>query len=471
MAMRLPVILPDIKGQHFDCHSCTNCCRDLVVHITQTDREKIDRQNWAGRIAGQPYVRLGQSCVLNHKAGGGCVFLQEDARCRIHVELGATEKPLACQLYPFTLESEGGSIRAGIRFDCPSVGRNQGKPISEHKRETGRIAFDLKKALPSEFAARSPVEISRGRPLSAGELDSVVEHIDAWLRDASRPIEDRLVGLCNLVDTLGDAKLVRLRTEQLRELVGVLTADLPNAVQSNHEHPSSPPTRRQLKLLRQAVFAHCESITLTQAQASFFQGVKYRFNQLGRARRLASGSGVLPPLVRGIDASDALTFAALDAVMPDPGLDALACEDLMTRYLRARLLGRAAFGKGYYGWPILNGLAALLLTMPIASWLARYVAAAAGRSTYVWEDIVRAIGIVDRNAGRVPELGSRPAVMRLRYLTFEHGIVRLVLALPLAPERPPEPEESGPPALPETPAIEPPVPPETTEDGQETTPE
>ncbi|HVP12840.1 MAG TPA: YkgJ family cysteine cluster protein [Phycisphaerae bacterium] len=469
--MRLPVILPDIKGQHFDCHSCTSCCRDLVVHITQSDREKIDRQNWAGKIEGEPYVRLGQSVVLNHKLGGGCVFLQENGRCRIHVEHGATEKPLACQLYPFTLESEGGTIRVGIRFDCPTVARNDGRALSEHKREIGRIAFDLKKALPAEFAAGPPVEIARGRPLSASELDSIVEHIDAWLRDASRPIEDRLVGLCNLMDTLGEAKLARLRSEQLRELVGLLSADLPSAVQSHHEQPQPPPIRRQLKLFRQAVFAHCESITLTQAQASFFQGMKYRFNQLARARRLASGSGVLPTLVRGIDAGEEMTFARLEAVVPDPGLDAYACEDLLTRYLRARLLGRAAFGRGYYGWPILGGFVALLLAVPIAAWLTRYVAAAAGRSTYVLEDIVRAIGILDRNASRVPELGRRTAAMRLRYLTADHGILRLILAYPLAPERPPEPVTTEPQQLPDV--VEPEsLPPETAmEDDREAAPE
>ena len=436
--MRLPVILPDVKSQHFDCHGCTNCCRDLVVHITPTDREKIDRQNWSGRLEGQPYILLGRSHVLNHKPGGGCIFLQEDSRCRIHAEHGATEKPLACQLYPFTLESEGSNIRGGIRFDCPTVARNDGKPISEHKREIGRIAFDLKKALPAEFAAGSTAEIVRGRPLTTGEQDSVVEHIDAWLRDAGRPIADRLIGLCNLVDTLGEAKLVRLRSEQLRELVGLLTADLPNAVQAHHEQPPAAPTKRQLKLFRQSVFAHCESITLTQAQAPFFQSLKYRWNQLARARRLASGTGPIPPLVRGIDPDGSADFARLEAVTPDADLDALACEELLTRFLRAKLLGRAAFGKGYYGWPVIQGLAALLLTMPITGWLTRFVAAAAGRLTYSREDIVRAIGIVDRNAGRVPELGSRPAAMRLRYLTGDRGLLRLILAYPIAPERPPE---------------------------------
>jgi lysine-N-methylase len=436
--MRLPVILPDVKNQHFDCHSCTNCCRDLVVHITPADREKIDRQDWSGKIEGPPYVLLGRSYVLNHKPAGGCVFLQDDGRCRIHVEHGAAEKPLACQLYPFTLESESSNIRVGIRFDCPSAAGNEGKPINEHKREIGRIAFDLKKALPSEFAPGAPAEIVRGRPLSAGEVDSVVEHIDAWLRDASRPIDDRLIGLCNLVDTLGEAKLINLRSEQLRELVGILTADLPNAVQARYEQSPPAPSTRQLKLFRQALFAHCESITLTQAQAPFFQSLKYRWNQLARARQLAAGTGVIPSLVREINPGGSATFARLEAVTPDPALDALACEDLLTRFLRAKLLGRAAFGKGYYGWPVLQGLAALLLTMPITGWLVRYVAMAAGRSTYTQEDIVRTIGIVDRHAGRVPELGSRPAAMRLRYLINDHGLLRLILTYPIAPERPPE---------------------------------
>lgn len=439
--MRLPVILPDAKTQRFDCHCCTECCRHLVVHLTAADREKIDRQNWSGKLEAEPYIRLGNSFVLNHKPGSGCVFLLADGRCRIHAECGAAEKPLACQLYPFTLESEAAGFRVGIRFDCPSVARNEGQLLGGHRKDLGRLAYEFRQALPSEFSTAEPVvEIVPGRSLSAGEVDSLVEHVDAWLRDAARPVVDRLTGLCDLRDVLGEAKLSKLRGSQLRELFGLLAVDLPGAVQASRDAPPSAATGKQLKLLRHAVFAHCEHITLAQALAPRFQAIKHRLGQLGRSRRLAAGSEMIPPLVRGLAGAETVTFAALEAVRPGADWDAAACDDVLMRYVRVRLLSRSAFGKGYYGWPVLAGMGAIVLAVAVIGWLARYLAAAAGRPAYGREDVISAIGIVDRNAGRVPELGSRVAALRVRYLSADQGLLRLLSAYSLAPT--PEDEDS-----------------------------
>lgn len=425
--MKPPVIMSDLGTQRFDCQGCTNCCRDLVVHLTGVDRRKIDRQDWTAGLSVPPYVRLGASFVLNHTPGGGCVFLNDDGLCRIHAEHGATEKPLACQLYPFTLEPQLGTIRAGIRFDCPSIARNKGRLIGEHKKEVARLAEELQQAAPGQFGNESKsVEIAQGRLLPAAELDRFVECADAWLADEARSMEDRLIGLLDWVETLSAARLDRLRDKQLGELINMLADDLPQAVQAAKDASLPMPSPRQLRLLRQTVFAHCEHVTLEQARAPFFQRMRGRLDQLARGRRLASGRGPLPPLARGRTNELSATFEQIEQCGPADDISGSACGELLNRYVRARVLSRSAFAGGYYGRPVLEGMAALLLTVPVVGWLARYLAAVDGRESYSGEDIVVAVGVVDRNAGRVPELGSTVARLRLRYLRQDQGLLRLM---------------------------------------------
>jgi hypothetical protein len=120
------------------------------------------------------------------------------------------------------------------------------------------------------------------------------------------------------------------------------------------------------------------------------------------------------------------TFEQLERIRAHPELSAPECDLLLTRYLRARILGRTAFGQGYFGWPVLEGLRALLLAVAVTGWVVRYIALGDGRETYTFDDLADAIGVVDRNATRSPELGLRSARLRLRYLGQDQGILRLL---------------------------------------------
>jgi hypothetical protein len=148
-------------------------------------------------------------------------------------------------------------------------------------------------------------------------------------------------------------------------------------------------------------------------------------DQLKRARQLAAGMGSIPPLVVG---RGEVSFERVQAIGPDPDVSGQGGDSLLTRYLRARIIGRTVFGAGYFGWPALDGLRALLVAVAVTGWLARYVAGEDGRAAFTQEDLVTAIGIVDRNAARSPELGLRSSRLRLQYLARDRGIRRLLCA-------------------------------------------
>ncbi len=420
--MKLPVVMPELKSQRFTCHSCTNCCRELVVHLTSVDVKKIDEQNWAGRIGVAPYIRLGRECVLNHKPTGGCVFLMDDQRCRIHADYGMAAKPLACQLYPFTLHREGDELRAAVRLDCPSAAANKGEPIAQQRHDVRRLATELEDAGGDLFPNVEAVELRRGCRVAPKQLDTIVDRLDAWLRDANRPFDDRLLGLCALCDTLDAARLDAVNEEQLGELVLLLIRELDQQEPAPVDLPAL--THRHLGLLRMTVFAHCESVTLADMRAPLLSRWRYRIGQLIRGRRMIRGVGDVPPLVPGVPI---ISFDRVEEVRRDPSLSLKDCDELLTRYLRMRLLSHSAFGDGYYGWPVVDGLRALILSIAAARWLTRFFARAAGRDAWQIADLQRAIGVIDRAAGRAKELGRASGALRIRFFAQNQGLARLIL--------------------------------------------
>jgi lysine-N-methylase len=419
--MKLPLLLPDVPGLRFDCRACTNCCRELVVHLTPLDREKIDRQNWSGRLEAPPYIPLKGGLVLNHAAAGGCVFLQPDGKCRIHVEFGGESKPLACQLYPFTFEPEEGGLRVGLRFDCPTAARGEGSPLSAHRGSVGRLADALAGQMPAQFAPGPGVMLVPGRPARKEEVADLVRRLDGWMAETHRPLGRRLAGLACLLDTLHGARLQRLDDARFTGLIALLAGDLAGLVDDSGDPPAA--TERQRGLLRQAAFAHLEHVDLAQMRASFVRAMVYRWGQLRRARSV----------VRGREPAS----AAAETLPPAGDLPGAAVDALITRYVRARIVTHSAFGRAYYGWPVLDGLGALVLAVGVIGWLARYHAARAGRGEYGFEDVIRAVGTVDRAAGRAGELGRGSARLRLAYLRRDRGLLRLLRAYPIMAGPPP----------------------------------
>jgi hypothetical protein len=96
--------------------------------------------------------------------------------------------------------------------------------------------------------------------------------------------------------------------------------------------------------------------------------------------------------------------------------------------MRATVLGGRAWGSGFYGWPVVDGLQALSLNAACAGWLARAHAAASGRPAPSLEDVRAAVGRVDRTSGRAPWLGSRAERMRLAWLRIDDGLRRVASA-------------------------------------------
>ena len=133
----------------------------------------------------------------------------------------------------------------------------------------------------------------------------------------------------------------------------------------------------------------------------------------------------MPAVARGL--LEGLDFASIAAVPPlteSPDRD--ASDQLLSRYARATLLGNRGWGAGYYGWPAVRGLQALVLNIACTAWLARALAAKRGHAAATLDDVRDALGRIDRHAGRAPWLGSVGERLRLEYFRLDDGLRRIM---------------------------------------------
>lgn len=414
--MKLPIVMPEIAEQRYDCHGCTHCCRELVVHITEADRKRIDAGGWATRLGTQPYVRLGGEWVLNHRAGGGCVFLTDTGKCAIHAEFGVDEKPLACRIYPFTTTRSHGVENVSLRFDCPSTAASKGSSIGSHRAAVSKLIQQWDDEGPGHPIGHS--DLTPGVVMSDAEHRVAVRLIENWLK-SDRPEMERVRGLAHLGATLAQARLDRVR-DRFEDLLSILIQGLPTELA---ELPDQPPAPRQLALFREWVFAHLEYATFEDMQFGFFKRIRGRFAQLGRSRIMRRGVGEVPHF-DGL--ARTTTFEQVERVAAADSESAAAIARLWIRYLRMRISGGTSWGAGHGGFDFATGLSATVLALAVAGWIARLNAAREGRVACTLEDWTTAIGRVDRTATRSPVLRGGVARLRLRYLADEHGIDRLL---------------------------------------------
>ena len=414
----LPILTLAVREQRYSCHGCGNCCRDFTVQLRAEDLRKLREQDWETKLGLPVTVKFRGMEFLRQREDGSCIFLMENGLCRIHAEFGFESKPIACQLFPFHLvpTSGGGGIGMGVNFACQSVLENKGAELGSHRAELMRMAGELKELARSQ----PPPMLTDDLRAADMEVSALTQYVDHWLADRSIDLNTRLDGLAWIATSLNQAKLGNVRGQRFLELLEVLFGALPGELEFQ---PVRELTQRQLKMLRQAVFTRTEDPRLSMIEK--MGRWRMTFAQLKRNRQFGKGRGPTPVIGAGWPKDVALE--SVDHVAPaENAADIDAIDDLLTRYLRASVLGGRCWGAGYYGWPVVRGLAALILNVAAIGWLARLHAAGQSREAITIENVHAALGRVDRTAGRAKWLGSASEKLRLRYLSMDDGLRALL---------------------------------------------
>lgn len=413
--------MPQIAGQQWSCHSCGDCCRTLVGDLTNDECASLDAHPWEDKIGAKPYVRIGRRAALNKRADGSCVFLDDQNRCIIHAQLGEQAKPLACRIFPFSVRRVENAWQASFRFDCPSASASKGKPISQYSS----WLTALTQQLPYDYQLKKHDALDRGLLASQDEVAIITSRLSRWVKEKDLPVHARLIALSRVAVTLYDAKLVNVRGVRLGELLDILWQSATHGI----DQPPAESTTRQRAMLRQLAFVHAEFVTLDELRAGLVGQMRKRWKQLNAARRFFAGKSTVPTLP-GITGQ--ATFEEVNAISPASQTSDVS--ELIERYLMSRTTSRSVFGSGYYGWPLAAGMAALTVSVSAIGWLARLQCAASGRSQLQLEDVTLAVAIVDRAATRLPAVGFAAERARIRYLTVEDGLARLLHSYPICAE-------------------------------------
>jgi lysine-N-methylase len=410
--MSLPVrSLP--VAQNWDCRGCAACCRSYSIPVSADERTRIESQGWD---LGTPLFDA-RGTTLNHRPDGACVFLDDDARCRIHAKFGAAAKPLACRVYPFLLVPAGDHWRVGLRYACPSAAANDGRPLDQHLPDVREYAAQLEENEPAAKTQPPP-------PLRAGTLvpwDDVVRIVGVVakvLGETGVPLERRwrnVLTLASLADGLtfdggGSAKKA-VTGGRLSELFHVLSETAAEETLPAEQVPR--PGRAGRVVFRQVLAVYARK----DHGAERGTAQRSAFGRVAAAVRFARGSGVVPKLHARLP--DVPFSAGENPFGPLPE----ECDAQLTRYYRLKVQSIQFCGPTNFGVPFWEGLRSLALTLPVLMWLAR-VFGAGGESKPA--AVSRAVRVTDDNFGFNRLLGMGRQKFALRLLAARDDLPRLV---------------------------------------------
>lgn len=359
--MPLPVrSLPVL--QNWDCHGCSDCCRTYAVPLSDEERQRIEGQGWAnepGFSGVELFTTVKGNTSLAHRPGGGCVFLNEDGRCRIHAKFGSAAKPLACRAYPFVLVPGGDHWRVGLRFTCPSVAENKGRPMGVHANDAAAYGAELEpRGRPAELP---PPELQAGQSVSWSDLHRFTKAIGDIVSTPDVPMEHKLRHVLKLSRTLRKLHFDKVTGQRLSELLEVLTEATAEEVETNANVP--PPGWVGRTVFRQLAAIH------TRVDLGPNRGTMTESGWFGRmfaGYRFAWGGGAMPR-VNGL-LPDGIRFE--DAERPAGPLPAES-EELFARYFRVKLDSLQFAGAINFHLPYWPGLDSLVLIFPMTLWLGR----------------------------------------------------------------------------------------------------
>lgn len=376
------------------------------------------RQNWTeadGIPAGQPlFVQEGGLLSrkwyrLSHQPDGSCVFLDPNGLCRIHGKFGEPAKPLACRIYPYAFHPAGRSISVGLRFSCPSVVMNLGKPVAEQRDELRQL---VKLVVPDRALDTPPPAINGRATASWEDVLHVVAALDQTLA-GDGPIMVRLLRCLHWMDLIRQATLVKIKGPRLKEFLELLTTA------AEAELPAMPELARPSSLALTMFRITAGQYARRDAYGTIDQSLRGRIKLLSYGTRLTRGTGELPPLR---DELKEIPFASLEG---DFGALPAESEEILERYLRVKVASLHFCGRAFYGMSVVDGWFSLALVIPAACWIARWLAASAGRSSWELEDVAQALSFVDHHHGYSPFFGSWSHRRRVRALMQLGEIPRL----------------------------------------------
>lgn len=415
---RHDLVLPVI--QNWSCHNCSGCCRQHQIEITSEERARIEKQNWTTAEdipENQPLFQTvgpvwDRRQALAHQPNGACVFLNEEGLCRIHAKFGEAAKPLACRIYPYAFHPSGKRVAVSLRFSCPSVVSNLGKPLAENTGELKKIASLV---VPDYARELDPPLVNAREKVSWPDFLQFVSALDHTLADSNASVCEKLCQALGWLKLVENARFEKVQGGRLKEFLDLIQDATAAEREAQLEGVVEEPSRTGRLHFRMLTAQYARKDTAVEIAS----GWKGRWRLLKAAVRFAQGKGTVPALQA---AFNEVPFAAVESVSRQLPAEA---EEIFTRYFRVKIQGLHFCGPAYYHLPLVEGFQSLTLIYPVVIWLARWLAVGEQRTHLSVGDISHALAIADHHHGYSPSLGTRTARHRIRQLSQLNDIIKL----------------------------------------------
>jgi Fe-S-cluster containining protein len=173
-----------LAAARYRCTSCGDCCRgwDVPLQPGEADAFRalaaplVPAERLARAIKRATHAGVAVEALVG--AGGQCVALAEDQRCRIHGAHGGDAKPRACRIFPFTFVATPTEVRVGLSFACPAVIDAEGPPLDEQRAEIEHLFAGAVDGTRYLLRLAEPIPLGGAQVLSWPEAARLLDELE-----------------------------------------------------------------------------------------------------------------------------------------------------------------------------------------------------------------------------------------------------------------------------------------------------
>lgn len=162
-----------------------------AIRSSEAYRQKV-------RTGYLPLTVQAERVTLARGTDGACLFLDSDAACELHRELGGEAKPLVCQTYPYLFTETPDGVFTSLSYACPAALEGVGPLLEETRTELEALIEARWRELPQAASVGERVYVSPQHWLSWGDY-LALEHDLLLAFSPERPVESLLATAVNLI--------------------------------------------------------------------------------------------------------------------------------------------------------------------------------------------------------------------------------------------------------------------------------
>lgn len=390
------------RGVRFSCRQCGDCCRSFPVRLSPEEAARYEARDWTELGIQGPVVtwrREGGAAVarLARQRDGACRFLASDGLCEVHRQLGESEKPLACRLYPYVFGPGEEQKVASGHFSCSSIAAGEGPPLQSQRKQLVKFEREQEGRLPTR-ALPSRLDFTKGLSYTPPEVGRVLDLIAKELEDASHPFPQRILSVAKFASLVGESRFPSLVKGSAPKALEGFATGVHQKVQRGILSPPGLTPLPQRLLFRSLIAFAARRDSASLHEASLPVRALRRFGNLLAGLGFLAGSGRVQPI--GSPRSVVISEVRRRAPLADPS--APIADGALTRYFLAQVTGRFLYRPDFQVQGVLPALGLLIRQYPLILLLARAACLAREGSELTREDYASALRTADWTFGRVP---------------------------------------------------------------------